>query len=116
MYTNHGVSVTLIMLRPDTQVSSRLVMANSGHRSEGSLRNYNVLPSSESLRACSNILSEALRGRVRNSQQPNFPYLVTSSKTAPREVVIMLKKLQVFMSHNPVGFHHTFNFKILCLD
>ena len=36
--------------------------------------------------------------------------------TAPREVVIMLKKLQVFMSHKLVGFHHTFNFKILCLD
>lgn len=106
MYTNHGVSVTLIMLRPDTQVSSRLVMAKSGHRSEGSLRNYNVLPSSESLRACSNILSEALRGRVRNSQQPNFPYLVTSSKT---------QRLGKLLS-NPVRFHRTFNFKILNLD
>ena len=47
-------------------------MAISGHRSEASLRNYIGRPSSKKLRACSDILSDALSGRSRWSQQPSF--------------------------------------------
>ena len=46
-----------------------------GHRSEVGLRNYIGRPSSEQLRACSDILSDALSGRPHQSQQPSFTAL-----------------------------------------
>ena len=50
-------------------------MAISGHRSEASLRNCIGCPSSEILKACSEILSDALSGRSHQSQQPIFTAL-----------------------------------------
>ena len=44
-------------------------LAISGHRSEAILRNCNDRSSSEQLRACSDILSNALSGRPHQSQQ-----------------------------------------------
>ena len=42
------------------------------HRSEASLRNYIGRPSSEKIRACSDILSDELRGKPHQSLQPSF--------------------------------------------
>ena len=117
-------------------------MAISGHRSEASLRNYNARPSSEQLRACSDILSSALSGRPQQSQQPRFPDAVTSSnllvpmnstvvhsrntaqqfvKYQPQALSSLfsnchVNNVQVFMSHNSAGFHWTIYFSILFLD
>ena len=76
IYTNHSVRATAITLWSDAQVPSRHIMAISGHRSEASLKSYNTRPSSEQLRACSDILSGAMSGGPR---QPNSPNAVTSS-------------------------------------
>ena len=55
IYTNHdGVRATAIMLRSN--------LASSEIASEASLRNYIDRPSSEQLRACSDVLSDALSG------------------------------------------------------
>ena len=83
IYTNHSVRVTVITLWSDAQVPSRNIVAISGHRSEASLRNYNARPSSDQLRACSDILSGALNGRPQESQHPRFPDVVTSSNLFP---------------------------------
>ena len=64
MYTNHTIRATAITLWSHAQVPSRDIMAISRHRSEASLRNYNARPSSGQLRACSNIHSGELNGRV----------------------------------------------------
>ena len=133
IYTNHSVRATAITLWSDRQVPSRHIMAISGHRSEVSLRNYNARPSSEQLRACSDILSGALSGRPQQSQQPRFPDAVTSSnllvpmnstvvhsrntaqqfvKYQPQALSSLFSNchvnninVQVFMSHNSAGFH-----------
>ena len=47
-------------------------MAISGHCSKASLRNYIGRPSSEKIRACSDILSDALSGKSHQSLQPSF--------------------------------------------
>ena len=47
-------------------------MAISGHRSEGSLNNDIVRPSSEQVRARSDILSHKLSRGSHQSQQPSF--------------------------------------------
>ncbi|CAH3033946.1 unnamed protein product, partial [Pocillopora meandrina] len=76
IYTNHSVRATAITLWSDAQVPSRHIMATSGHRSEASLKSYNTRPSSEQLRACSDILSGAMSGGPR---QLNSPNAITSS-------------------------------------
>ena len=50
-------------------------MAIFGHRSEASRRNYYGRPSSEKIRACSDILSDALSGRPHQSLQPSVTAL-----------------------------------------
>ena len=50
-------------------------MAISGHRCQESLRNYIGRPSREQLRACSDILSEALSERPRRTVQPSLTAL-----------------------------------------
>ena len=50
-------------------------MAISGHHSKASLRNYISRPSSEKIRACSDILSDALSGKSHQSLQPSFAAL-----------------------------------------
>ncbi|XP_066014585.1 D-glutamate cyclase, mitochondrial-like [Pocillopora verrucosa] len=50
-------------------------MAISGHGSQVSLRNYISRSSREQVRACSDILSEALSGRPHQSLQPSFTTL-----------------------------------------
>ena len=50
-------------------------MAIFGYRSEASLRNYIGRPSSEKIRACSDILSDALSGRPHQSLQPSVTAL-----------------------------------------
>ena len=50
-------------------------MMISGHRCEGSLRNWIVLPSSEQLKTCSDILFKALKVRPHRSQKPSFSAL-----------------------------------------
>ena len=52
-----------------------LIMAISGHHSKASLRNYIGRPSSEKIRACSDILSDALSGKSHLSLQPSFAAL-----------------------------------------
>ena len=47
-------------------------MAISGHHSEASLRNYIGRPSSEKIRASSDILSDKLSGKSHQSLQPSF--------------------------------------------
>ena len=49
-----------------------LIVAIFGHRGEASLRNYIGRPSSEQIRACSGILSDAFSGRLHHSKQPSF--------------------------------------------
>ena len=63
-------------------------MAISGLRSQVSLRNYNGRPLREQLRACSDILSVALSGRLHQSLQPSFTAL--SSRT-----IFMLRKIRL---------------------
>ncbi|PFX17534.1 hypothetical protein AWC38_SpisGene18136 [Stylophora pistillata] len=83
IYTNHCVRATVITLWSNAQLSSRHIMAISGHRSEASLRNYNTRPSSEQLRACSDILSGTLNGR---RSQPSSTDATTSSRNPPAAV------------------------------
>ena len=79
IYTNHSVRATAITLWSDRRVPSWHIMAISGHRSEARLRNYKAHPTSEQLRACSDILSGVLSGRPQKSQQPSFPDAFTLS-------------------------------------
>lgn len=83
IYTNHSVRATAITLWSNAQVPSRHIMAISGHRCEASLRNYNTRPSSEQLRACSDILSGALNGRP---SQPSSSDAATNSENPPAAV------------------------------
>ena len=105
IYTNHSVRATAITLWSDAQVPSRHIMAISGHRSEASLRNYNARPSSEQLRACSDILSGALNGRPQESQHPSFTDAVTSSNLLPMNpnptVVHSRNTAQQFFKYQP---------------
>ena len=130
MYTNHCVRATAITLWSDAQVPSRHIMAISGHRSKASLKNYKARPSSEQLRACSDILSGALSGRPQQSQQPSFPDAVTSRNLLPINPTVVhsrntaqqfvkyqpqalsslfsncqVDNVQVFMSHNSAEIH-----------
>ena len=50
-------------------------MAISCHRNEANLRNYIGRPSSEKIRACSDILSDASSGGPHQSLQPSFTVL-----------------------------------------
>ena len=130
IYTNHSVRATAITLWSDAQVPSRHIMAISGHRSEASLKSYNTRPSSEQLRACSDILSGAMSGGPR---QPNSPNAVTSSgnplaavnsavvhsqnntaqqfvKYQPQALSSLfsncqVNNIQVFVGHDSAGFH-----------
>ena len=130
IYTNHSVRATAITLWSDAQVPSRHIMAISGHRSEASLKSYNTRPSSEQLRACSDILSGAMSGGPR---QPNSPNAVTSSgnhlaavnstvvhsqnntaqqfvKYQPQALSSLfsncqVNNIQVFMGHDSAEFH-----------
>ena len=52
-----------------------LIIAISGHHSKASLRNYIGCPSSEKIKACSDILSDALSGKSHLSLQPSFAAL-----------------------------------------
>ena len=132
IYTNHSVRATAITLWSDAQVPSRHIMAISGHRSEASLKSYNTRPSSEQLRACSDILSGAMSGGPR---QPNSPTAVTSSgnplaavnsavvhsqnntaqqfvKYQPQALSSLfsncqVNNIQVFMGHDSAGFHRS---------
>ena len=133
IYTNHSVRATAITLWSNAQVPSRHIMAISGHRSEASLKNYNARPSSQQLRACSDILSGALSGRPQLSQEPSFSNAVAipsnplapvkstqvfHSQTTAQQFVkyqpqalsslfsnCHVNNVQVFMSQNSAGFH-----------
>ena len=50
-------------------------MAISAHHSKAGLRNYIGCPSSEKIRACSDILSDVLSGKSLQSLQPSFAAL-----------------------------------------
>ena len=117
IHTNHdGVRATAIMVRS--------IMEIFGHRSEASHRNFICRPSSEKIRACSDILPDALSGRPHQSLQPSF--MALSSWTIfmfPGEfgcrsfikhslwtvcfLLVMWKNLRVFMSHNSAEFRWT---------
>ena len=143
IYTNHSVRATAITLWSDAQVPSRHTIAISGHRSEASLRNYNARPSSEQLRACSDILSGALNGRSQESQRPSFTEAVTSSSFLPMNPTptvvhsrntaqqfvkyqpqalsslfsnCQVNNVQVFLAQNSADFYWTFYFLILFLN
>ena len=85
-------------------------MALSGHRSEASLRNYIGRPSSEQLRACSDIISDELSRRPDQSHQPSataqssraiFLTVIRSLNTRLEQFVFYWsceKNLLVFMS------------------
>ena len=91
-------------------------MANSGHRSEASLRNHIDRPSSEQLRACSGVLSDVLIGKPHQSLHPSFTALSSQAismfrwiwpsfihKTLALNSLFShcnMKSLRVFMSHN----------------
>ena len=130
IYTNHSVRATAITLWSDAQVPSRHIMAISDHRSEASLKSYNTRPSSEQLRAYSDIFSGVMSGGPR---QPNSPNAVTSSgnplavvnstvvhsqNNTARQFVkyqpqvlsslfsnCQVNNIQVFMGHDSAGFH-----------
>ena len=83
---------------------------HSNHRSWESLRNYIGCPSSEQLRACSNILSKSLSGRPHWSQQPSsialssraiflflWIWLLFIHKTHPLAVYLSCEKAYVFL-------------------
>jgi len=92
IYSNHSVRATAITLWSDRKVPWRHIMAISGHRSEASLRNYNARPSSEQLRACSDILSGALSGRPQQSQQPSF-------LTLSRRAISLFPRIRLLFIH-----------------
>lgn len=133
VYTNHSVRATAITLWSNAQVPSRHIMAISGHRSEASLQSYNARPSSDQLKACSNILSSALNGRPQQSSLANVvPSIISSSENPPTAVNdasvlhsqnatqqfvkfqpqalsslfsnCHVGNVQVFMGHNSAGF------------
>ena len=62
----------------------QLIIAISGHRSPVSFRNYIGRPLREQLRACSDILSDALSGRPHQLLQPSFTAL-------PARAIFMLR-------------------------
>ena len=92
IFTNHSVRATEITLWSNAQVPSRHIMAISGHRSETSLRNYNTRPSSEQLRACSDILSGTLNGRPSQSSSSNAAFSSESPPAAVNSTVVYSQK------------------------
>ena len=101
-------------------------MAISGHRSQVSLRNYISRPSREQLRACSDILSDALSGRPQQSLQPGFTVLSSLAIFMFRKIwlsfihktqawmvcfLIVVKKLACFYEPDFTE-HFTFRFSI----
>ena len=109
-------------------------MAISGHRCEVTLINYNARPSSEKLRACSDILTGTLNIRPQESRHPSFTDAVTSSSLLPMNptptVVHSRKTAQHFVKYQPqalsslfckgTGFHGSefgrISLKILLFD
>ena len=73
-------------------------MAISGHHSKASLRNYIGRPSSEKIRACSDILSDALSGKSHLSLQPSFAAL--SSRAIVMFRLIRLSFIQETLALN----------------
>ena len=69
IYTNHSLRATAITLWSQAGISSRQIMAISGHRNEQSLKHYNDRPSENQLRQCSNVISEALGDQSPNSHR-----------------------------------------------
>ena len=78
-------------------------MANSEITSESSLRNYIDRPSSEQLRACSDVLSDACSSCSGEFGCRSFVKLALSTLFT----ICHVKKLQlrVFVNHNLAGFH-----------
>ena len=113
---NH--SVVQITLWSNAQVPSRHIMAISGHRSEASLRNYNTRPSSEQLRVCSDILSDAMKEGSQQSSTATSNLASSSLQSTSQQFVkyqpqalsslfsnCNVTNVQVFMSHNSAGLH-----------
>ena len=73
-YNQTGLPVK-IHTTHDGDRATAIIMAISGHRNEASLRNYIGRPSSEKIRACSDILSDASSGGPHQSLQPSFTVL-----------------------------------------
>lgn len=63
VYTNHCVRATTITLWSEAGLADRHICQISGHRNPSSLRHYNSQPSSQQLRQCSDVLSNALTGQ-----------------------------------------------------
>ena len=118
IYTNHSIRATAITLWSNAQVPSRHIMAISGHRSEASLRNYNTRPSSEQLRVCSDILSDAMKERSQQSSTATSNLASSSLQSTSQQFVkyqpqalsslfsnCNVTNVQVFMSHNSAGLH-----------
>ena len=56
-----------------TGITVKILTNHAGHRSEASLRNF--MSSGEQLRACSDVLSDALSGGPDESPKPSFTAL-----------------------------------------
>ena len=69
IYTNHSLRATAITLWSQASISSRQIMAISGHRNEQSLKHYNDRPSENQLQECNNVISEALGDQSPNSRR-----------------------------------------------
>ena len=113
IHTNDdGVRATAIVLRSN--------VASSEMTSEASLMNYIDRPSSGQLRACSDVLPDALsgEGHISHCNRAVFMFRwIRQSfirKTRLGQFVYYLwKNLRVFVSHNSAGFHWTFHLHIL---
>ena len=77
-------------------------MAISGHHSKASLRNYIGRPSSEKIRACSDILSDALSGKSHQSLQPSFAPL--SSRA-----IFMFRWIRLSFIQKTLALHSLFS-------
>ena len=77
-----------------------LIMAISSHRSKARLRNYIGRPSSEQLRARSDILSDALIERPHQSLQPRLCHPEQSSCSG---------KFRLSLIHNTLAFNSLFS-------
>ena len=126
IHTNHeGFWANTIMLRSIAARSSI-----SSHHSKASFRSYIGRPSSEKIRACSDILSDALSGKSHQSLQSSFAVLssraifmfrwirlsLIQKNTRLEQFVfylVMWKNSRVLMSHNLAEVYWIFHFKIL---
>ena len=69
-----------------------LIMAISGHHRKARLRNYIGCPSSEKIRACSDILSDTLSGKSHQSLQPSFAAVIPSDLHVPVNSAVVHSK------------------------